>query len=36
MSKYEYLLELGMANTDLCLTQLIELDIDELEELVGF
>ena len=36
MSRYEYILELAMANTDQCLTELIELDIDELEELVGW
>jgi len=35
-STYEYLLELGMENTDLCLTELLELDIDELEEILGF
>ena len=36
MSKYEYILELAMANTDQCLTELIELPIEELEELVGW
>ena len=35
-STHEYLLELGMQNTDLCLTELHELDIDELEEILGF
>jgi len=33
---YEYLIELAMANTDLCLTELLELDGEELEEIVGF
>ena len=33
---YEYLIELAIANTDLCLTELMELDITELEEIVGF
>lgn len=33
---YEELLELGMQNTDLCLLELMELDIDELKELIGF
>jgi len=36
MSRYEYILELAMANTDQCLTELIELPIEELEELVGW
>ena len=36
MSRYEYMLEVAMANTDQCLTELIELDIDELEELIGW
>jgi len=35
-SIYEHLLELAMQNTDLCLAELQELDIDELEELLGF
>jgi hypothetical protein len=33
---YEYLIELAMANTDLCLTELLELDREELEEIAGF
>jgi len=33
---YEYLIELALANTDICLTELLELDRDELEEIVGF
>jgi len=33
---YEYLIELAMANTDLCLTELLELDRHELEDLAGF
>ena len=32
-SIHEHLLELAMQNTDLCLAELQELDIDELEEL---
>ena len=33
---YEHLLELAMQNTDLCLAELQKLDMDELEELLGF
>ena len=33
---YEYLIELAIANTNLCLTELMELDRTELEEIVGF
>lgn len=36
MSRYEYMLEVAMANTDMCLTELIELGTDELEELIGW
>lgn len=32
---YEYLLELAMQNTDLCLTQILELEQDELLDLLG-
>jgi hypothetical protein len=35
MLSNEYLLELAMRNTDLCLTELLELDNDELLELLG-
>lgn len=33
---YEYKLELAMANTDMDLVDLIELQTDELDELIGF
>ena len=36
MLPYEYKLELAMANTDMDLLDLIELDINELDELIGF
>lgn len=36
MKYYEYKLELAMANTDMDLLELMELDIDELDELIGF
>lgn len=36
MSRYEYMLEVAMSNTDMCLTELIELGTDELEELIGW
>lgn len=36
MLTYEYKLELALANTDMDLCDLIELDINELDELIGF
>ena len=36
MLPYEYKLELAMVNTDMDLLELIELQIDELDELIGF
>lgn len=36
MLPYEYKLELAMANTDMDLCDLIELDPTELDELIGF
>lgn len=36
MIPYEYKLELAMANTDMDLVDLIELQTDELDELIGF
>lgn len=36
MSRYEYMLEVAMASTDMDLLELMELDIDELEEAIGW